>query len=86
MTTEPSDIDLLNQIPKIIGTYEISEELGAGLLGGVCSAIHKYTDERVAIKIFSKSSLQIYRSELPLINNEISVLKILNHKNIIKIY
>ena len=86
MTTEPSDIDLLNQIPKIIGTYEISEELGAGLLGGVCSAIHKYTDERVAIKIFSKSSLQIYRSELPLINNEISVLKILNHKNIIKLY
>ena len=86
MTTEPSEIDLLNQIPKIIGTYEISEELGAGLLGGVCSAIHKYTDERVAIKIFSKSSLQIYRSELPLINNEISVLKILNHKNIIKLY
>ena len=86
MTTELPDIDLLNEIPKTIGPYEVTKVLGLNLLGGVCSGINTYTDVQVAIKVFSKTALQLYHTELPLINNEIAVLKLLNHKNIIKLY
>ena len=86
MTTELPDIDLLNEIPKTIGPYEVTKVLGVNLLGGVCSGINTYTDVQVAIKVFSKTALQLYHTELPLINNEIAVLKLLNHKNIIKLY
>ena len=78
--------ELIAQIPNTINAYTIENEIGKGELGGVYSAINQYTDEKVAIKILSKKTLQRNKSELSLINNEITILKILNHKNIIKLY
>ena len=72
--------------PKEINAYTIENEIGKSALGGVYSAINEYTDEKVAIKIISKESLQYNKTELTLINNEITILKLLNHKNIIKLY
>ena len=78
--------ELIAQIPNTINAYIIEKEIGKGTLGGVYSAINQYTDEKVAIKILFKKTLQRNKSELSLINNEITILKILNHKNIIKLY
>ena len=72
--------------PKEINAYTIENEIGKSALGGVYSAINEYTEEKVAIKIISKESLQYNKTELTLINNEITILKLLNHKNIIKLY
>ena len=74
------------KFPKEINAYTIENEIGKSALGGVYSAINEYTDEKVAIKIISKEILQYNKTELTLINNEITILKLLNHKNIIKLY
>ena len=73
-------------LPREINAYTIGNEIGKSALGGVYSAINEFTDEKVAIKIISKDTLQYNKTELTLINNEITILKLLNHKNIIKLY
>ena len=77
---------LPSKIPKTINAYNLEKVIGKGALGDVYSAINQYTDEKVAIKILSKQSLQQDKTELTLINNEITILKLLNHKNIIKLF
>ena len=73
-------------IPKNINSYILESEIEKCSFGSVYTATHKYTEEKVAIKILSKTQLQRNITEINLINNEISILKILNHKNIIKLY
>ena len=73
-------------IPKEINAYSIKNEIAKSALGGVYTAINEYTEEKVAIKIIDKERLQCNKLELALINNEITILKLLNHKNIIKLY
>ena len=73
-------------IPKNINSYILESEIDKCSFGSVYTATHKYTEEKVAIKILSKTQLQRNITEINLINNEISILKILNHKNIIKLY
>ena len=41
-----------------------------------------YRDGHTAIKVFNKTAIDSNSLELCLINNEISVLKLINHKNI----
>ena len=73
-------------IPNNINSYNLGEEIEKSSYGSVYSATHKYTEEKVAIKILSKNKLMRNITEINLINNEIAILKILNHKNIIKLY
>ena len=73
-------------IPKEINAYSIKNEIAKSALGGVFTAVNEYTEEKVAIKIIDKERLQCNKSELALINNEITILKLINHKNIIKLY
>ena len=64
--------------------YIIEEKLGEGMFGMVKLGTHKITKEKVAIKILNKS--KISKSQQILLNRELSILKKMNHFNIIKLY
>ena len=68
-----------------IDDYLILETLGEGAFGKVKLAIHKPTNQEVAIKIFEKKNFNS-TNDLLYFKNEISILKKFNHPNIIKIY
>ena len=65
--------------------YEFLKTIGKGTFGKVKLAIHKPTEEQVAIKILEKSKIKT-KKDLERIEKEIKYLKIFNHPNIIKIY
>ena len=73
-------------IPKFINNYIIDKEIRKCNFGTIYSGIHTLTDEKVSIKIISKNSLKTNIHYLTLINNEISLLKLLHHQNIIQLY
>ena len=63
--------------------YEI--KLGEGRFGKVRLALHKLTNMNVAIKIIDKNQIKL-KEQRQRIDSEISILKKLNHYNIIKLY
>ena len=69
-----------------IGDYLLNEEIGSGGFAKVVQGIHIPTGEKVAVKIMDK--VQIFSEPLNLnrIQREIAILKIVRHKNIIKLY
>jgi len=64
--------------------YIIEGKLGEGMFGMVKLGTHKITKEKVAIKILNKS--KISKSQQILLNRELSILKKMNHYNIIRLY
>ena len=65
--------------------YQIKGKIGEGMFGKVKLGIHLFTKEKVAIKIFDKGKIKKDK-EQEYIEREISILKKLNHYNIIKLY
>lgn len=68
--------------------YEKIKDLGEGAFGSVIQARHKSTNEIRAIKMIEKKHLKetIQGSSTNDIENEINILKELDHPNIIKVY
>ena len=73
-------------LPKSIGPYEIKEKINEGEFSKIYLGISKYTTDKVAIKIINKSLLMSNPDDLLLIKNEIEVLKLLKHRNILTLY
>ena len=71
---------------KQIGNYILGSELGSGAFGKVVLATHILTNEKVAIKILDKIILSETPEDLELVYQEISILKIVKHKNIAQLY
>ena len=69
-----------------IGDYLLNEELGSGGFAKVVQAIHIPTGEKVAVKIMDKAQIFSEPLNLTRIQREIAILKIVRHKNIIKLY
>ena len=65
--------------------YEFKKTIGEGTFGKVKLAVHKLTQEQVAIKILEKSKIKS-KNDLERIEKEIKYMKKLNHPNIVKIY
>ena len=61
--------------------YTFVEKLGSGTLGAVYLAKDKATHERVAVKAIKKTNI----SDVESFRNEISILRSLDHPNIIKL-
>ena len=78
---ERSIIYLKNEISQ----YQIKGKIGEGMFGKVKLGVHILTKEKVAIKIFDKGKIK-NEKEVEYIEREISILKKLNHYNIIKLY
>ncbi|KYQ90582.1 putative protein serine/threonine kinase [Tieghemostelium lacteum] len=76
---------------KMVNEYVFVRKLGAGTYGKVSLAYHSGTHQLYAIKVFNKTRLK--KKRLGLRNNplddvlkEITILKKLNHHNIVKLY
>ena len=61
--------------------YEILDDIGEGKYGIVKLGVHKKTKEKVAIKIIKKDNLK--NEEIECIKNEIDIMKICYHPNVI---
>lgn len=64
--------------------YEIGPKLGNGKFGVVKLAVNKLSGEKLAAKFMSKKEMT--NVDLELVRNEIEILKVCQHPNIIKIY
>ena len=82
MNSSDRNIDFLKDD---IFQYQIKGKIGEGMFGKVKLGIHLITKEKVAIKIFDKGKIK-KEKEQEYIEREISILKKLNHYNIIKLY
>ena len=71
---------------KQIGDYVLNEEIAEGPLAQVYQATHIPTGEKVAVKVFNKIKLNSEPDYYIKTQKEISILKKMFHKNIIKLY
>lgn len=65
--------------------YSIGRSLGAGTFGEVMFCTHIKTNSRRAVKVFQKESLTSDFNKLKF-ENEINILKVLDHPNIVRVY
>ena len=64
--------------------YDIGKKLGGGTFGQVYLCINKKTNEKVAVKVLTKNKKNSKINKEIL--NEIELLKVLDHRNIINIF
>ena len=81
LQTETDEKLLINDMSQ----YEIGDQIGEGTFGKVKIAIHKITNEKVAIKILDKYKIKNEENQKR-IDREIEVLKKVIHHNIIRLY
>ena len=74
-----------NESSNNINNYIITKELGKGSYASVKLATHKISKNKYAIKIYSRKCL-LDLQKRNTINNEIGILKQLDHINIVKLY
>ena len=74
------------KIPKLIHNYELKEEISEIPYGKIYIGKNKYINQKVYIKIYNKFKLYTSFKEISYVNNEIFILKLLNHKNILQLY
>jgi serine/threonine protein kinase len=75
----------LEQIPPMVGNYEIGEVMGTGAYGVVVSARHCVTAEEVAIKVISRRLLD-ENAVLGAFEQECRIHQSLKHENIVRVY
>ena len=78
-------LTISNENNNNINNYIITKELGKGSYATVKLATHKISKIKYAIKIYSRKSL-LDPQKRNTINNEIVILKQLDHINIVKLY
>ena len=78
--------EILPERENPIGDYLLNEEIGSGGFAKVVQGIHIPTGEKVAVKIMDKAQIFSEPLNLNRIQREIAILKIVRHKNIIKLY
>ena len=83
---DKSPLEEFENLPTTIGPYEIKEKINEGEFSKIYLGISKYTNDKVSLKIINKSSFTSNPNNLILIKNEIEVLKILKHRNILTLY
>ena len=81
-----SNSDNENKIPVNIGPYVIKKKIREGGYSVVSLATSKISGDEVAVKSINKNSLHANIFDLSLVHNEVEILKILKHKNILSLY
>jgi calcium-dependent protein kinase len=78
--------DFINErTSQLRDDYEVKEMLGEGAYGSVRKVTHRLIKEDRAVKILSKKHLKT-ENDLRAIANEVSILRSLDHPNILKVY
>jgi len=70
-------------VKTMVGPYEVKERIGKGSFATVWRGAHSTTNEKVAIKGINLQKANI--KETACINSEISILRALNHPNIVRL-
>ena len=78
--------NIVKEIPESIKNYKIEKELYKISNITLYSAINTDINEKVLIDIFQKENLKINVNEITFMNNQVFLMKLLNHKNILKLY
>ena len=73
-------------IPSKIKSYKIEKEICQISSAHLCLATNINIKEKVLIKIYDKEIIQHNFDEISLINNDIFMMRLINHKNILKLY
>ena len=74
------------KIPTKIKSYKIEKELCTISNAHLCLASNLNIKEKVLIKIYDKEIIQYNPDQISLINNEIFMMRLVNHKHILKLY
>lgn len=80
-------VDLIRRVlcySDIYKEYEIGEFMGSGKYGEVRKCVHKKTRKQVAIKILNKQKMKMKNYDM--VRNEIEILKLCQHTNILRLY
>ena len=75
-----------NVLPKKINNYKLEQKFFELNESKFYVGINTYINEKVLIRIFPKNNFNSKMEEIKYINNEIFLLKLLNHKNILRLY
>lgn len=70
--------------PKVIGKYEVCEEIGSGSFGKVNRCVHVDTRKEYAMKIMSIEKIKLNKLT-DQVKREISILRTLDHPHIVKL-
>ena len=73
-------------IPSRIKSYKIEKELCHISNAHLCLGTNLNIKEKVLIKIYDKEIFLHNSDEIPLINNEIFMMRIINHKTVLRLY
>jgi serine/threonine protein kinase len=79
-----SDANIQTQFSSKMSDYVLGKEIGKGAFSIVKQCLHKPTGLKLAIKIYEKFKL-LDSQRKAAVKREISVLKNLSHKNILKL-
>ena len=79
-------LDTKHELPKTIGSYKIEKEKYKLSNSNLYTGINTNLNEKVLIGVFEKELIKSKVDDVSLMNNEIFILKLLNHKNILKLY
>lgn len=83
-TTIPNELPTEGRAGQRIGQYSVKRTLGEGSFGKVKLAVHRVSNEEVALKIISRKKL-ISRDMAGRVEREIQYLQLLRHPHIIKL-
>ncbi len=73
-----------SKVDQRIGAYNVIKTLGEGSFGKVKLAVHRSTNQQVALKIIARKKL-ISRDMVGRVEREIEYLQLLRHPHIIKL-
>ena len=76
----------INELPELIKNYKIEEEIYNLSNDIFYTAINIDINEKVLIHIFPKEKIKILANEVTFMNNQVFLMKLLNHKNILKLF
>jgi len=82
ITIDKTSFVKISKNRDILEDYDFKKELGSGTYGIVYEAVHRVTNERRAVKAICKD--QVHDQEA--LKNELTILKTLDHPNIVKLY
>ncbi|KAI0434357.1 protein kinase SNF1 [Xylaria sp. FL1042] len=74
-----------SKVDQRVGAYNVIKTLGEGSFGKVKLAVHRSTNQQVALKIIARKKL-ISRDMVGRVEREIEYLQLLRHPHIIKLY
>ena len=75
-----------NEIPSSIKSYKIEKETYTLSNINLYTAINTDINEKVLIHVFPKEQIKSQANEVSFMNNHVYLLKLLNHKNILRLY